>query len=144
MTTTTPAIRRNVRPNAPTDASLTSINGQSIVSVELSGFPETCPRWVVGKRCRNPYGERGKAPCYCDRNRGPVREYIDHPRRVKLDDGSRAMLWQPYGSVTLDDTFLDLIRACSADGIEVAISPRSDHFPGSTVGIIFTPKRTRA
>lgn len=136
-------IERNMPVGNPADASITNINGVGIVSIKMDGLTEACPRWVVGKRCRNPYGERRKASCYCDRNRN--REfslrYIDHPRRVKLEDGSRAMLWQPYGSVTLDDAFLDLVRECSADGIEVTISPRSDHVPGSTVGIIFTPKR---
>lgn len=140
MITETEVIR-NIRANPPLSAALTSIGGKHVVSVKLDGFPAQCPLWVVGKRCRNPYGERRKAPCYCDRNRGPVLSYIDHPRRVKLDDGSRAVIWQPYGSVDLDDTFIDFARALAADGVEVTISPYSDHAPGRTVGIIFTARR---
>ena len=143
MTTAHPTrneIKRNMPVGDPADASIREINGQSIVSIELAGTPPQCPRWVIGKRCRNPYGERRKAPCYCDlnHNRDFALRYIDHPRRVKLADGSRAVLWQPYERVTLDDTFIDLVRKCNADGIKVTISPESDHVPGWTVGIIFT------
>ncbi|MCV7317253.1 hypothetical protein H7J77_17095 [Mycolicibacillus parakoreensis] len=91
----------------------------------------TCPRHLVGKRCRNDYGY---ALCWCSSRLN------DHGAMWLDNDANRNeqfVLWEPYGAD--GDELAAIIAAARADGIRVHIDTSVWAPEGrGTVGIRFS------
>lgn len=81
-----------------------------------------CPRRLVGR------GHRG-AGGWCGTRLN------DHGTTWADPEGRKAVVWQPYDADGVE--LAEVIRHAEADGLDVAVTGASAHYPGGTFAVVF-------
>jgi len=91
----------------------------------------SCPRRLVGKRCRwnSPNG-----PCWCQTS-------INDHGGTYTRHGERVVLWEPYA--ISPRALTAVVEAAEMDGLNVTVHGGSGHALGMTVAIEFNKKVAR-
>jgi hypothetical protein len=93
----------------------------------------SCPRKLVGKRCRNNYDY---GACWCTDFTDLGRHLHDHGATWRSRHGTLFVLWEPYGAD--GDVLAELVATARHDGLAVRVC-ESVWNPPHTIGIRFDP-----
>lgn len=100
---------------------------------------DSCPRRLVGKRCKRASWRNPESRCWCERT--GVGRLNDHGSTWRYKGGrykgQKFVVWEPYGAD--GDALAALIETAATDGLEVRVTASVWNPPG-TVGIAFYPK----